>query len=52
MGRSAPWADSFLIIALKTVKQLLGINLMVLSAHWDDSLDIISLQLVKQMARD
>ena len=44
MGISAPRADSFEIIDLQPVKQLTGINPMVLSASWDDSINNVSLK--------
>ena len=43
MGLSAPWADSFVIIALQTVKYLPGINPMGRSVAWTDSLEFIVL---------
>ena len=42
----APMSDSLDIIALRPVKQLIGINPMSLSSPWEESLGIIALNSV------
>ena len=43
----SPWGESLVIIALQSVKKLLGINPMVCNAPGSRSLDIITLDQVK-----
>ena len=45
---SAPRANSIEIMALQTIKKLIGIPLMRLSVPWSDSIDNISLKTVKK----
>ena len=43
MGIISHRADSLVVIALQTVKQLLGINIMGRSSPWSDYIEIIVL---------